>query len=207
VVVDVGANIGFFTLQFASWVNQGGRVIALEPEPANCGHLRRAVGRSGFAAVVEIVEAAAAETTGEALLELSSVHPADHRLGTRGVRVAMTTIDELLAARDWAEVSLIKIDVQGAEARVLAGARQTLERCRPALFLEVNDEQLCHYGSSARALLTECTDRGYTVHALGKDAVSAPLTLDQALARGQAPRYFDALLLPAGGPLRRAKNP
>src|SRR5580693_4951300 len=106
--------------------------------------------------------AAVAEVTGEGLLEINPGHPGDHKLGTEGVPVAMTTIDDLLAARGWPEVSLIKIDVQGAESRVLAGARRTLERFSPALFLEVDDQQLRRYGSSAAELLTSVTAQGYT---------------------------------------------
>jgi len=42
-VIDVGANIGFFTRQFATWVTDGGKVIALEPEPTYYARLRQAV--------------------------------------------------------------------------------------------------------------------------------------------------------------------
>ena len=58
----------------------------------------------------------------------------------------MTTIDDLLASRDWPEVSLIKIDVQGAEARVLAGAVRTLENAGPALSLR-STMKISRYGS------------------------------------------------------------
>jgi len=127
-VIDVGANIGFFTRQFATWVSDGGRVIAVEPEAVNYARLQHAIAAAGLTDVVETVQAAVAERTGEGLLEVNPAHPGDHRLGTKGIPVAMTTIDDLLTDRGWPEVSLIKVDVQGAEARVLAGARRTLER-------------------------------------------------------------------------------
>src|SRR5215467_3139815 len=68
-VVDVGANIGYFTLYFASWVQNGGKVLAIEPEAVNYARLERAVTRAGFASVVETVQVAAADTVGDGLLE------------------------------------------------------------------------------------------------------------------------------------------
>jgi FkbM family methyltransferase len=195
-VIDVGANIGFFTRQFATWVAEGGKVIAVEPEALNYARLQYAIAQAGLTGVVETIQAAVAEVSGEGLLEINPGHPGDHKLGTKGVPIALTTIDDLLAARGWPEVSLIKIDVQGAEARVLAGARQALERFRPALFLEVDDQQLRQYGSSAGDLLKTATEQGYTIHSrLGK-GLSTPLSVDQALALGGDKEYQDMLLLP-----------
>jgi FkbM family methyltransferase len=198
VVIDVGANVGFFTLHFASWVTEGGRVIALEPEAVNYARLQHAITKAGLSAVVETVQAAVAETSGEGRLEVNPGHPGDHKLATEGVAVAMTTIDDLLAARGWPEVSLIKIDVQGAEARVLAGAHQTLERFRPALFLELEDELLRKYGSSASELLSSFAAQGYSIHSRVGEGLSAPLSIDQALALSGTKEYEDLLLLPIG---------
>jgi FkbM family methyltransferase len=196
VVIDVGANVGFFTLHFASWVTEGGRVISLEPEAVNYESLRRAVVRAGLTDVVETIQAAAADVTDKGFLQLNPAHPGDHRLGSTGVPVAMTTLDELLSARGWPEVSLIKIDVQGAEARVLVGARQTLERFRPVLFLEVEDQKLAQFGSSATELLTFCTECGYAIHAYGSGGVSAPLSVAQAVSLADTQGYTDVLMLP-----------
>ena len=147
-VIDVGENIGFFSRQFATWVSDGGKVIALEPEALNYARLKHAIAKAGLTDVVETIQAAVADTTGSGMLEVNPGHPGDHKLAAQGVPVAMTTIDDLLSDRGWPEVSLIKIDVQGAEARVISGARQALERFRPALFLEVDEEQLRQFGST-----------------------------------------------------------
>jgi FkbM family methyltransferase len=192
-VIDVGANIGVFTRQFATWVSDGGKVVAIEAEAINYARLQKAVAKTGLASVVETVHAAVAETTGNGFLELNPGHPGDHKLGTNGVPVVLTTIDDLLAARGWPEVSLIKIDVQGAEARVIAGAHQTLQRFRPALFLEVADEQLRHFGSSARDLLATTARLGYTIHTLDGKGLSPPLSPDRA---PETNGYEDMLLLP-----------
>lgn len=199
-VIDVGANVGFFTLQFASWVSGGGKVLALEPEAVNFARLEDAVRQAGLTAVVESIRAAVADAVGDGFLELNPGHPGDHKLGSAGVPVPLTTLDELLAARGWPEVSLIKIDVQGAEARVLAGARRVIERFRPALFVEVDDRMLRQYGSSAAELLTSGAALGYAPHARAGDALSPALSLEEALGVVGAKKYEDLLLLPAEAP-------
>ena len=66
-------------------------------------------------------------------LEVNPEHPGDHRLGQVGVPTTAVTIDGLLSQRSEASVSLIKIDVQGAEMQVLEGA------CSPSVVREVYD--------------------------------------------------------------------
>jgi FkbM family methyltransferase len=196
VVIDVGANIGYFTLPFASWVRDGGKVLAIEPEAVNYARLQRKIARAGLAGVVESVRAAAADAGGDGRLKLNPVHPGDHRLGTTGVPVVVTTIDSLLAVRGWPEVSLIKVDVQGAEARVLAGAYETIDRFQPVLFLEVSDEALKEYGSNAEELLVHCIKRGYSIHTF-TNATSCLLTIDEAVHLVQNRGYMDLLFCPS----------
>jgi FkbM family methyltransferase len=197
-IVDVGANIGYFTLYFASWISDGGKVLAIEPEAINYARLERAVSRAGLASVVETFRVAAAETAGVGLLEINPVHPGDHKLGSSGVPVLMTTIDTLLAARDWPTVSLIKIDVQGAEERVLTGARETIDRFRPALYIEVSDDGLKRYGSSGQDVILNLCRRGYTSHILNRSGVSS-LSVDEAVAIAKSRAYVDLLFSPASG--------
>src|SRR5262245_58093634 len=116
VVIDVGANIGFFTLKFGRWIGTGGKVIAIEPEHINYVRLQHAVADAGLTATVETVNAAAAEMVSEGWLEVNPLHPGDYKLGTNGIPVPLVTIDHLVEAHHWPEVSFIKIDVQGAEA-------------------------------------------------------------------------------------------
>ena len=63
-VIDVGANVGFFSLRFARWVGAEGKVIAIEPEERNCKNLVKAVAREGLSERVEIRKAVAAAAAG-----------------------------------------------------------------------------------------------------------------------------------------------
>ena len=197
VVFDVGANVGFFTLKFARWLGPGGQLLALEPEPANVEHLRAALRRSPPACAVTVIAAAAADHAGVARLALNPYHPGDHKLAADGLSVTLTTIDDEVQSRALTRVDFIKIDVQGAEALVLAGAEHTLARWRPALYVEVDDANLRRYGSSAAALLEHIQQRGYQLHRLDGDGLSAPLSNDAACAFIAQRGYADVLCLAA----------
>jgi FkbM family methyltransferase len=197
IVIDVGANVGFFTTRFAAWVGPAGRVIAVEPEAVNFRRLRRRIEAAGLGARVETIQAAVCEQAGTVLLEINPDHPGDHKLGASGVPIQGVTIDLLAESAGERRVSLIKIDVQGAEMRVLAGARGVIERYRPVMFIEIDDAGLRRQGSSAAALFDTMGSFGYRAHRLEKHGPSAPLGADElaALSRPEA-GYRDLLFLP-----------
>lgn len=196
-VVDVGANVGFFSLRFARWVGTSGQVIAIEPESQNLAVLRRRVARARLEPIVRCVAAAAADRPGEVRLSLNPVHPGDHRIGTTGEPVRAVTVDEL-TGNDSREISLVKIDVQGAEMMVLSGARRVIVAERPALFIEVDDAALEQYGSSAEGLLRTVLDLGYTAHRLTRRGIGPPMPLEALVARSVGGTYLDVLFLPQG---------
>jgi FkbM family methyltransferase len=196
VAIDVGANLGFFTRYFAQWCGPEGKVIAIEPEEVNFRTLKAAVARDEFADVVEALQGVAAAAPGEGWLRVNPYHPGDHRLADDGVPVTVWTIDNLLAERGWPDVSLIKIDVQGAEVLVLNGATETLARFRPALFIEVDDGALRAQGSSARDLMTSLAAAGYSAHELTEQGPGPAMDASQALASvGKKGTYHDFLFL------------
>ncbi|HKY70327.1 MAG TPA: FkbM family methyltransferase [Nitrospira sp.] len=194
-IVDVGAFIGFFSLRFARWVSGGGRVLALEPDPKSLARLRHRVERAGLTTVVDCIEAAVAHESGERRLTLNAACPVDHKLGEAGIPVTTTSIDDLLAVSGWPPVSLIKIDVQGAEASVIAGARRTIAAFHPSLFVEVSDATLQAYGSSAEKLLSTVVRLGYTIHRLDRYKISEAVTIEQALEWQETSGYIDLLFL------------
>jgi FkbM family methyltransferase len=190
-VIDVGAGMGFFTVRFARWVAPGGRVIAVEPETENLRLLRHRLESSGLAANVDVIEGVAAEEPGMLRLAINPFHPADHRIGKEGLPVRAWTIDELVAARGWPAISLIKIDVQGAEVRVLRGARATIARFHPRLFVEVDDRALEEGGFSVDLLFDEIERQGYRPYDPADPSV--PLSRSKAALRRRALGYADYL--------------
>lgn len=137
--LDVGANKGDFTL-FAARLAPKGRVLAFEPEAANCSWIRRSVAANGYRNV-ELFELALSDTDGEATLHLgrysgwhSLVGPEAQSQG--GERQVITRrLDTVLRDAGLRDVDVVKIDVEGAELKVLDGARETLARNRRLVVL------------------------------------------------------------------------
>jgi FkbM family methyltransferase len=137
-VIDVGANLGFYTLELARLVGAGGVVHAFEPEPANYRLLSQAIGANGYDNVVAH-EVAVSDRSGSTELFLSEIHQGDHRIlpgpdHRRHLTVRMTSVDEFLPPP--VRVDVIKIDVQGAEGRVLRGMEGTI-RVNPSIVVLV----------------------------------------------------------------------
>jgi FkbM family methyltransferase len=163
VVIDVGANVGFFSLRFAEWVGPRGKVIAIEPEEQNYNSLLAALGRANLLERVEALKAVAATEPGMAHLELNPLHPADHKLSQSdaGVPVTAVTLDNLVQDVGPLRPALVKIDVQGAEMLVLQGMTGLLKIAGPALFIELAEQGLNRYGSSVSAVLGLLARHGY----------------------------------------------
>jgi len=134
-IVEVGANIGYFTLLYDSATRGRARICCLETEPDNLVELRRNVGRNGLAGV-EILPLAASDHDGSAHLQLGI----NGVVGDVGeILVEIRRLDTLLDRK----VDFIKIDVEGHEAHVIAGAAGLLHAHRPCVVVEVHP-QLIH---------------------------------------------------------------
>lgn len=194
-VIDVGANIGFFSVRFARWVGTEGRVISVEPEARNFRSLCARLQRDGLATRVVPVQAAAIEFPGEVQLALNPDHPADHRVAAVGVAVRATTIDELVSTGRLSSISLIKIDVQGSELRVIHGAHQTIKRFAPAMYVEFDQCCLQQAGTSALELLRELMALGYTPNLLGGNGSWHKVTEFNLMSQMNNRGYLDVLLV------------
>ena|GEM_PF-440298 len=144
VVVDVGANIGTHTVFFGKHVGPKGRVVALEPQRFVHGLLVANVAANGLANVDCVLAAASSEVGTVAIPVVDPSRPCNfgaiavsgHGLAVTGATepVRATTIDALALDR----CSLMKVDVEGLETLVLAGASETIARHQPILFVENN---------------------------------------------------------------------
>jgi FkbM family methyltransferase len=172
-------------------------VIALEPEHHNFNTLVRVLKKDGLSHRVRAVRAVAAATSGTAFLEINPLHPADHKLSVddAGVPVDAVTLDELVVGYSSFRTSLIKIDVQGAEMLVLKGAANVLRMHGPALFVELHEEGLNRFGTSAAAILGHLADEGYTAHWLLRSGPPERATDAEIYARIAQSSYVDVLFL------------
>ncbi len=158
--VDVGANVGYFTLLAATL---GARVVAYEPTPSVFARLKENVALNGFQA--DLVNAAVMDKPGTLSLHLSGDDPeANSVFGNDGqcVRVPAISLDEDLPAHGIEHVDLLKIDAEGAEPFVLDGATRLLSSPNPpAILVEVNAFTLNCAGLQPSDILSRLESHGY----------------------------------------------
>lgn len=145
-IVDVGANIGVYTIALAS-LAPAGRVHAFEPNPETVQYLRDNV-RANELDNVTVHEAAVSASAGTVRFKPNPSFLAgsttmdgaaeilEETFGAGAFDVPATTLDDLVEAAGLERLDLVKIDTEGHELDVLAGAMQTLDRFRPVVILE-----------------------------------------------------------------------
>jgi FkbM family methyltransferase len=159
-VLDIGAFLGTYAIAEARWVGSTGRVMAVEPTPWTFERLRRHIVMNAVQDRCDIRCAAVGAVNGHTALRLYDEEPYRNELVNDGaagaVKVEMITVDEL--CRRWGRLpDWIRMDVQGREFEVLAGARELIRarRGRLQIIVEVHPEQWAERGIGG----AEATDR------------------------------------------------
>jgi FkbM family methyltransferase len=177
IVLDVGANIGFYSLLAASQL-QDGRVHSFEPVPVNVERMKRNIALNGFDNITLNPQGAAGQA-GQATLYV----PADDIYNIPGYRstdaaslnqglatttteeaVELVTLDDYVQQQSIIHIDLIKIDVEGAELGVLEGAETLLERFRPQVLMEINTRALKQAGKTPADIFAFWQARHYAVY-------------------------------------------
>jgi FkbM family methyltransferase len=143
-VVDVGANVGVFSVLSAKKVGPAGGVTAFEPEPHNIARLRDNIDTNSLDNV-DVRAACVGDGDGSIVLYVqpgqSGTHSVMRSRGATPLSVDAVTLDHAITR---SPVAAIKIDVEGFEAAVLAGAAETIARDRPTILLEYNGGGALH---------------------------------------------------------------
>lgn len=129
-VIDVGANIGYFSVIASSIVGDNGRVISFEPDKENFEFLEKTIELNNFKNVTPC-NVALSDKNGEIELFISEDNKGDHRIYATtekraSIKVKTFTMDDYLDSLDIKKVDFIKIDVQGVEWLVLMGMHKTI---------------------------------------------------------------------------------
>ncbi len=169
VCIDIGANIGYFTILMAKTAISG-RVYAFEPIPLNASLLRASVELNELDNV-EIIESAVGATDGQTTLSqstdgaYSSIRNTARKAVERLIHVPITTLDTFVRERSLYSIDVLKVDVEGAEGLVLMGSQELLrdrKRKPRVILMELFDENLSSYDTSASALIDIIQGFGYT---------------------------------------------
>jgi FkbM family methyltransferase len=199
-VVDVGANLGYYSLLASRLVGPSGRVVALEPNSENCRLLLSSL-RLNDITNVQLLPVAADTATGWAYY---STHVGSNGgliedgelLSHPGTIVPTFRLDELVEG----PVGFLKMDVEGAEGRVVRGATRIIERDRPIVTTELKDEMLRRVsGTTVAEYLGYFEKLGYAPSLLEKaTGVEKPYASVAELVAdwGETDELRDVLLLP-----------
>jgi FkbM family methyltransferase len=160
--IDVGANAGLISLVAHQRIGPRGKCVSVDPDPANCQNMAELAKLNALTNWI-ILQKAAAESPGSLRFSVSAPGSPTGRLAGEGesentFQVEVTTIDEI--CRQYGAPRMVKVDVEGAEVRVLLGAQQTLRESRPIWLLELHSSELA---LGARNLLRDQEYRFYNL--------------------------------------------
>lgn len=148
VVVDIGANIGFFSVSLC--LRHSIEVIAFEPEPRNFLQLCDTIRSYKLEHRIHPQQCAVSDTSGISELFISDLGSVDHKLidtrSSRSIQIRTMSLDDFLDKNSQfgdRPISLIKMDIQGAELLALAGMKKSLARLgHPPLLVEYSASEL-----------------------------------------------------------------
>lgn len=174
VFVDVGANIGLFTVT-AALLNPRVRVFAFEPNPTSYRLLQENLQLNGLTNA-NAAQTAVGERQGRASLDISSPHAGCHSIyssGDQRIEIPVICLDDFFAEKQVLP-SLIKVDVEGYEPRVLEGMKSLPPEHEFQMILEFNPEHLIRGGQDPEGFLEELVslfDSIYCLDEIGQTLV------------------------------------
>ncbi|MBA2669485.1 MAG: FkbM family methyltransferase [Gemmatimonadetes bacterium] len=167
VIFDIGAHTGYYSLLAYMLTEPRGRVMAFEPNPRNLRFLHKHV-KMNRLSMVEVLPVAVSDRAGEAAFEFGTGSGTGRLASAGDVRVTTTTVDTVVAERGVAP-GFLKIDVEGAEVKLLEGAIETLRVARPVVFLSTHGAEL---HEESQAILGSV---GYRFERIGADPENSEL--------------------------------
>lgn len=181
--IDIGANEGLYTLFAARRVGSSGHVIAVEPSSRERAILQANLARNRVDNVM-VVPNALADKPGTAELKIAPTSHGGHNtlgqfvyegdLAVARENVDVETLDGLVERLGIAQVDVVKVDIEGAELKLLLGGRNLLSRQRPILLVEANDEALKRQGASAEALVDLLLSLDYQIQVFNESGMTEP---------------------------------
>jgi FkbM family methyltransferase len=171
-LLDIGANIGYFTLLGAFIIGNTGRVIAIEPSPDKIKLLRLSIEANGFSNV-SVLQCAASDGPGDLFIETGDRVGFVSRVQSQtSIRVRAIPLDDEI--RDQ-RLDVIKIDIQGFEPRALRGLERTIMSQRPTIVTEFHPAGLRKLlGIQPEAYLSQLVTYGYSLAVIDHDGSLLP---------------------------------
>lgn len=191
VFVDVGANIGYFSMLAAT--KKACKVLAIEPAPRAYDMLRRNVEHNMLGEIIEPfgVALGCREHTARFVCSLGPKNHIEYHVDNvhrelSTINVDVTTLDNLLKDRKQIDrIDVIKVDIEGAEYAFLQGAINTLETFKPIVMMEIEEHRLVKFNATANNIFKYMNDLGYKYLSVGEDSIAKASTCAEDLKRGR----------------------
>ncbi|MFC8829364.1 FkbM family methyltransferase [Streptomyces sp. NPDC057137] len=175
--IDVGANIGYYSVLAAQLVGNGGRVVAIEASPAFHQKLQQEVRLNNWGNVRAVNGAVSDERKMLTFVLASSANMGANSIvpyegpAESSFEIEALPLPEILTPDEVASARIIKIDVEGAEGPVVRGLAPMLDKLRPdaEITVEVTPDRMAQLGDSVEELLTTMLEHGFHVYRLANN--------------------------------------
>ena len=185
--LDIGANLGWFSLHIAAVLNpHDRRIYALEPVKRTFEVLAQNIALNDLSDVIRAFNLGASDRLGElcfsvpksaaaaaSMIDLHPDWPSEQQV------CSVTTIDAFLAEQAADKIDIVKCDVEGAELMVMQGATRLLTQDRPVLLLEVLRKWSRAFGYHPNDLISLMAQNGYACFGVGKGSVRQIAAVDE----------------------------
>jgi len=175
VVLDIGANIGYYTLIFAKLVGPKGKVFAFEPDPENFALLNKNIKINEYKNVV-LINKAVSNETGEIKLYLNEYNKANHQIypsknHRKSILIQTTRLDDFF--KDYkGKIDFVKIDIEGAEYLAIQGMSNLLNKNKNIkIITEFYPCWLENFNVKSEEYLKLLSKHGFKLYNLNKNAV------------------------------------
>ena len=190
IVLDLGANIGWYSVLAAKLVSESGRVFAFEPDKMNARLLQMNAAVSDKQRVIDLYQTAVGDQETEATFYKSDSNLGDHRLFSDGSSrekdsVYVTTLDAFFSDKQEMLPHILKSDTQGYEAKILRGAKDLFSKgWRPIMILEFWPFGLTQSGDDPLHLWRTLVKMDYVIFELAEgNPQLIPITEERLLER------------------------
>jgi FkbM family methyltransferase len=167
VVLDIGANIGYYTLIAARKIGAEGRVYAFEPEPANFELLKKNVKLNNYRNVV-LENKAVSNKNGTSKLYIHPTSTGGHSLTQKSdvqIQVETVTVDSYFEKME--RIDLVKMDIEGAETLVIQGMSDVLRKNKQLkIIMEFDLKTVRHAGFTLRQLTEPLFNHGFRAYVI-----------------------------------------
>ncbi|UCC22923.1 MAG: FkbM family methyltransferase [Planctomycetota bacterium] len=191
VFIDVGANIGYFSMLAAG--QKAALVLAIEPIPTTYEILDMNIKYNRLTEAIQPLNIALGSRshTAKFTYALGPKNHAEYQVNNihsnlPTIDVTVVTLDSLLRSRNKInKVDFIKVDIEGCEYDFLLGAKKSIETFKPMIMMEIEEPRLAKYNATAQEVFAFMDSLGYKYLSVGKDSIREGTTYTEDLKKGR----------------------